>query len=390
MSFHSTVFSQVLQQVNRYNFNCQVSKYKGDKGSSKFDCFSILVIMFFMQLKSKASLRDVTTGMNIFQNNFYHLGMNKISRLSHSSLSDAMRSRPYEVFESYFYELLDKAYLYKSTKGIKGAKRLRKILKLIDSTTISLCKNMYDWAKFRKTKSGIKLHTVFNADLLAPVQILITNAKKHDVSIVDEIEIKKGEMYVFDRGYNCFKYWNNIDLAGAFFVTRLKKNAKYHVLKKKVYTGRNGVLSDRIIKIKGTNANDYNGKLRLVKYYDKETNKTFDFVTNDFKTSSKEIADIYKARWGIELFFKWIKQHLKIKKIISTSENGLKVQIWCAMILYLSLLLIKLECRINIDLFEVYRRIQDALFERIEVFRLITNRFEIPEKIGVEEEAYLW
>jgi hypothetical protein len=343
-----------------------------------------------MQLKSKASLRDVTTGMNIFQNNFYHLGMSKISRLSHSSLSDAMRSRPYEVFESFFYELLDKAYMYKSTKGIKGAKRLRKILKLIDSTTISLCKNMYDWAKFRKTKSGIKLHTVFDADLLAPVQILITNAKKHDVSIVDEIEIKKGEMYVFDRGYNCFKYWNNIDLAGAFFVTRLKKNAKYHVLKKKVYTGRNGVLSDRIIKIKGTNANDYNGKLRLVKYYDKETKKTFDFVTNDFKTSSKEIADIYKARWGIELFFKWIKQHLKIKKIISTSENGLKVQIWCAMILYLSLLLIKLECTINIDLYEVYRRIQDALFERIEVFRLITNRFQIPEKISVEEEANLW
>ena len=342
MSFNSTVFSQVLQQVSRYNFNCQVSKYNGDKGSSKFNCFSILAIMCFMQLKSKSSLRDVTTGMNIFQNNFYHLGMTRIGRLSHTSLSDAMRSRPYEVFENFFYHLLEKVYEYKGKKGSKGAKRLRKILKLIDSTTISLCKNMYDWAKFRKTKSGIKLHTVFDPDLLAPVQILITNAKKHDVSIVDKLDIKEGEMYAFDRGYNSFKYWNDIELANEFFVTRMKKNAKFHVLKKKVLSGKNGVLGDRIIRIKGTKGKDYDGKLRLVKYYDDETKKTFDFVTNDFKTSAKAIADIYKTRWAIELFFKWIKQHLKIKKFVSTSENGLKVQIWCSMILYLLLVLIKL------------------------------------------------
>jgi hypothetical protein len=332
----------------------------------------------------------VTTGMNIFQNNFYHLGLNKINKLSHSSLSDAMKSRPYGVFEDFFYQLLDRANLYHHKKEIKGTKRLRKILKLIDSTTISLCKSMYDWAKFRRTKSGIKMHTVFDPDLLAPVQILITNAKKHDLSIVDRIEIKEGEMYVFDRGYNRFKYWNSIDLAHAFFVTRMKKNAKYHVLKKKVYTGRNGVLSDRIIKIKGTKSKEYNGNLRLVKYYDKETNKTFDFVTNDFRTSAKEIANIYKTRWAIELFFKWIKQHLKIKKFISTSENGLKVQIWCAMILYLTLLLIKLECSVDVDLYEVYKRVQDALFERIEVFRLITSRFEIPEKKPIEKERFLW
>ena len=390
MSFNSTVFSQVLQRVNRYNFTCQVSKHNGDKGTSKFNCFSILVIMIFMQLKSKASLREICTGMNIFQNNFYHLGMKQIDKLSRSSLSDAMAARPSIVFEDFFNQLIDKVYQYNNLKHSGITKKRKKRMKLIDSTTISLCKNMYDWAKFRRKKSGIKLHTVFDPDLLAPVQVFISDAKKHDIIITDFLEIQKGEMYVFDRGYNDYKYWYKIELGHAYFVTRLKSNAKYHVLKKKEVSGKNGILGDRIIKIKGTKSNDYGDKLRLVKYYDEETRKTFNFVTNDFKSSAKKIADTYKTRWMIELFFKWIKQHLKIKKFISTSENGVKTQVWCAMILYLLLLLIKLECSDDVSLLDVYLRIQDALYERIEVFRLITNRFEIPEKKVVEKEMFLW
>lgn len=316
--------------------------------------------------------------------------MKNIQRISHTSLSDALKSRPCTVYENFFNHLVDKVHQYDNKNHFNASEKKKKRMKLIDSTTISLCKSMYDWAKFRKTKSGIKLHTVFDPDLLAPVQMLVTDAKKHDINIVDKIEIIKGEMYVFDRGYNNYKYWHEIELGNAYFVTRLKSNATYHVLKKKKFSGINGVLSDRTIMIKGSKSKDYKGKLRLVKYYDRETNKTFDFVTNDFKSSAKAIADTYKTRWRIELFFKWIKQHLKIKKFVSTSENGVKIQLWCAMILYLTLLLIKLECSRETSLFEIYLRIQDALHERIDVFLLITNRFEIPDKGIVEKEAYLW
>ena len=370
MSYNSTIFSQVLQQVNRYDFKNQVSKHNGDKGTSKFRCFPILVIMLYMQLKIKFSLRGITSGINIFQNNFYHLGMNGLDKVSRTSLSDALKSRPAKVFEDYFYSLLEKVNQYEN-RSIRRLRCRKKKLKILDSTTISLCKELYNWAKFRKTKSGIKLHTIFDPQLLAPVKVFITNAKKHDINIVSKIKIEKGQMYVFDRGYNDYKYWYSIDLARGLFVTRLKKNSTYQIIKKKRIMSDNGVKSDCIIRITGTKANEYPKELRLVAYYDEETKKNFKFVTNDFRSSAKEIANIYKTRWMIELFFKWIKQHLSIKKFVSTTENGVKIQIWTALILYLLLLLIKYECKEKVDLFEIFRRIQEALMERMDINFLI-------------------
>jgi putative transposase len=387
MSFKTTVFSQLLQGVNRYDFKKQVSKYDGDKGTSIYSCFAILVIMVFTQIKIKNSLRDIETGINVCGNNFYHLGLKKVSR---SSLSDALKTRPCNVFEDYFYHLLEE---YQNNETNRAAKRLgkkKRKMRLLDSTTISMCKKKFDWAKFRSTKSGIKLHTVFDPELIVPIKVFITNAKEHDVNIVSKIEIVQGDVYVFDRGYNDYNYWHQIELGKAIFVTRLKKNTTYRVRKNMYVNKKNGVLKDQIIRIKGTKENDYPEDLRLVTYYDKETDKTLKFVTNNLKASAKHMADTYKVRWQIELFFKWIKQHLKIKKFVSTTENGVKTQIWCALITYVLILLFKQKCMLKIELYEMLRRIKYGLMERCDIYYLVFEWFKKPPRRIREDERFLW
>lgn len=382
MSFNSTIFTQLLQEVNRYDFQNQVSKYNGDKKAWILKCFPILVIMMFTQLKKKDSLRDIETGMNLIRNQFYHLGLKEVKR---SSLSDALKVRPHEVYEEYYYKLLEKL-------NSREKRRFKRKVKSLDSSTISLCLQKFGWAKYKSTKSGIKLHVLFDNDLLIPVKIFLTNAKAHDIEAVKIIKFKENELYVFDRGYNDYKYWYNIELAKSFFVTRLKSNAKIETIKNVKINKKSkkaGVVSDLIIRLTGNKANDYSKKLRLVVYYDKKIKKTFRFVTNNFNIKSEEIAAIYKDRWQIELFFKWIKQHLKIKKIISTSENGLKIQIWIALITYLLLMIIKLKLTINYNMFELLRRIQDCLNTRIDIYELLSMKFQdkIPKQ---DNEKYLW
>src|SRR4030042_957716 len=343
--FNSTILNQIIQYGKISSLKNKVSKYNSDKGTSKFNCYAIFVIMITCQFLKKDRLREVQDTFEVNSNCMYHLGLKSVKR---SSLSDALRSRNNKVFEEHFYTLLDEL---KS----KDRKKYRKQIKILDSTTIGLCKTIFDWAAFRSTKAGIQI-------------------------------------YIFDRAYNNYKYFYEIQENKAFFVTRLKKNAKFRVIKNYKTGNKYGVKTDKTIKIIGMNSDSYNGVIRMIEYHDKETDRKFRFITNNCKMKAQAIADIYKKRWQIELFFKWLKGHFKVKKFLSTSENGVKIQIWCALIAYILLLLMQKECQIKISAYELLRIIEGSLFYRGNLFevleRIKLRRFY--EKNYLKKEVYLW
>lgn len=362
MAYQAPILTQIIQEVNRYDFKKQVSKYQGDRKTSKLKCFGLLVAMIYTQLKTNRTLRDIVIGFQAALHSFFHLGLKAMKR---STISDALRHRPEQIYRDFYYSLL-------ATMNRSDRRRLRMKVNLIDSTTISLCLEKFDWAKFRKKKGGIKLHVMLDSETKLAEQVLITHAVCHDMNAInDKIEFKNGEMYVYDRGYACYKYLYSIQLAGAFFVTRLKSNWKYKVVKTKRVAQKGSVRKDQIIRVSGTKKDEYPDTLRLVTFYHKESNKVLKFLTNNFRLSAKKIADIYKTRWLIELFFKWMKQHLKIKSFLSTSQNGVKIQIWCALITYVLLHLIRSRLTCPFDIFDLYRRIQDRLFDNIDLCQLI-------------------
>jgi hypothetical protein len=299
-------------------------------------------------------------------NCFYHLGLKSIKR---STISDALRNRPEKVYEDFYYDILSSLNREERRKlGIK--------VNLIDSTTINLCIEKFEWAKYRKTKGGIKLHVLLDSETKIAEKVIITDAVMHDMNAIKGvIEFKKGQIYVYDRGYASYNYLWDIELAGAYFVTRLKSNWKIKVIKNRKAPSGCGVKKDQIIKVAGINNRKYPSRLRLITYYHSESKKMLKFLTNNFRLSAKRIADIYKTRWQIELFFKWIKQHLKIKTFLSTSPNGVKIQIWCALITYVLLNKIKSKLVIDIDIFEIYRRVQEQLFNLIDIYDLLKGKF---------------
>ena len=330
MSFNSTIFAQVLQEVNRYDFKNQVSKNNGDYKVQSFFCYDLLVTMLSSQIKKKDSTRNIISGLESMSSDLYHLGISGVKR---TTLSNALNTRPAKVFEDYFYSLLEELPRRQKRKFIRK-------INILDSTTISFCLSKFNWAKYKSTKGGIKLHTMIDFDSLIPEKVLFTNAKVHDIKGVEnKIEFIFGEIYVKDRGYASYKYLYDIDLAGAYFVTRIKDNWKITRVNSREVINANGVLLDEDIEVEGVKAVEYPKRIRMITFYHKDSKKVFRFITNNFEMSAEEIADIYKGRWQIELFFKWIKQHLNIKSFYSTSENGVKIQIWCALITYLLLIL---------------------------------------------------
>lgn len=366
MAYQGNILSQIVREVNNYEFEKQVSKYSGDYKTSKFSCFNLLVTMLYTHLKFNMTLRDIVNGFGLMLKSFYHLNMKSIKR---STLSDALRERNHKIFESYYYSLL-------GSLNRKQKRKLGKKLNIIDSTTISLCIERFNWAKYKSTKGGIKMHTLIDGDSSIPELVIITTADKHDIKgIRGEIDFKKDEFYVYDRGYACYNYLYSIELNGAFFLTRIKSNWKYRVIERKVFDDGD-ILFDEIIKIEGTKAYEYPKPLRLVTFYHKESGRIFKFITNNFELSPETISEIYKSRWQIELFFKWIKQHLKIKSFLSTSENGVKIQIWCALITYLLLNIIKQKYNIKLNLHPMIKLISAGLEKKLNLLELLTAKMK--------------
>jgi len=366
MAYQASILTQVLAHVNRHDFQKQVSKQNGDRKISNLSCFCLLVAMIYAHLKPNRTIRDIVLGFETAASKLYHLGMKAAPK--RSTISDSLADRPAQVYEDYYRKILE-------SLNRNERRRLGMKVNLIDSTTISMCIEKFEWAKYRKRKGGIKLHVMLDSYTHLAEQILVTNAVCHDMNAIrGEIEFKKGQMYVYDRGYACYNYLYDIEIARAFFVTRLKSNWKYRVLKNRSFRKGTGVLKDQLICVTGSKKDEYPVALRLVTFHHKKSGKTLKFLTNNMKLSAKRIADIYKMRWQIELFFKWIKQHLKVKTFLSTTANGVKIQVWCALITYVLLHKIKELVTSKIDVFAIYRRIQDHLFEGIDLFDLIAER----------------
>ncbi len=364
-----TVLSQMQSFISGYEFEKYVSEYSGDKGVRTFKTRNLLNVMLYVHIGTKQSIRDIIDSLNSKKNLWYHIGLKSISR---NNLSHALMRRPSEIFEKMFFDLLGKLQNERMPISDKRFKFKMPVI-TIDSTTIGLCLSLFDWAKFRSTKGGIKLHVMYNNKDQIPDFMIFSNAKKHDVNFASKMPINSNSIYVMDKGYFCYKFFQKINKNKAFFVIRTKINTQYKMIKRNKKTHKD-IKADWIVKVNSLKAEKYPYELRVVKYYDREKKKTYEYMTNNFTLSAKTIADIYKARWDIELFFKWIKQNLKIKTFIGTSENAVKIQIWTAMIAFLLIEYIRFKSRTTYSLLKTFRILKDNILHGYDMFELLTEK----------------
>ena len=328
MHNQSYVFAQLASHLNRSKFNRIVAKYQGDSYIKVFSCWNQLKVLMFGQLSRRESLRDLIVAVKAHSGKTKFLGFGDSVTLS--NLAKANQTRDYRIFEEYAYYMVELARNLKDTTIFN----LGGMVYAFDSTTIELCLAVFCWAKFRKKKGGIKIHTLYDVEAQVPAFFHITTASVHDSQVMKEIPVETGSYYIFDRAYNFFSQLFRFHCAGAFFVVRAKKNLQYKVVKWKRRMPKN-VLSDSVIELTTYKSrNDYPEQLRRVEYYDEEQDRHFVFMTNAMDITALEVALLYKNRWSVELFFKWVKQHLKIKKFWGDSENAVRIQIYTAIISY--------------------------------------------------------
>lgn len=333
----SSIFSQLLKEVPREVFSTIVKQYGAEKHSKGFASWTQLVSMLFCHLAKAESLREICNGLSCCIGKLHHLGI--IKSPNKSILSYANEHRNSEVYKDLFWELLKR---FRENGKLGGSKKKKfkfknKLLSL-DSTTVTLCLKLFPWAKYRTAKGGIKVHVLLDHDDYMPSFILITDGKKADVKIANTLELNPGSIVAMDRGYNDYKMFSDWTEKGIYFVTRLKENALYEVITTQTATKYENILSDEVIMLTGKGKNECDHPLRKIKVEDKENNRTLVLLTNNMELDALTVSEIYRDRWEIELFFKLIKQNLKIKTFVGTSENALKTQIWTAMI---ALLLVK-------------------------------------------------
>lgn len=365
MNLGKTLFAQVMEYVPWKTFERIIKRYEGDTGIRTLSCGEIFRLMAFSQLTWRESLRDIEACLSVHHKKLFHMGLKNIP--ARSTLADALNKRDWRIYFELATRLIAQAReLYADEKlDIE----LDATIYALDSTTIDLCLNLFDWAPFRKTKAAIKLHTLLDLRGAIPAFIHISDGKMHDVNILDTLPIESGAFYVMDRGYLDFERLYNIHQLGAFFVTRAKDNMNA----RRVYSSKTdrstGIICDQIIAMNGTYiSKDYPEQLRRVRFKDPDTEKTLVFLTNNTALPPLMIAALYKNRWQVELFFKWIKQHLRIKKFLGTSENAVKTQIWSAIATYVLIAIIKKKLCLKTPLYTLLQILSVSVFEKIAIF----------------------
>lgn len=361
------VFAQLISFLNRSKFNRIVSKYKGDKYVKHFSCWNQLLVLMFGQLSNRESLRSLIVALDAHYSKCYHLGMGK--NVSRSSLARANQDRDYHIFEEYAYYLVNQAREKKAVNIFN----LRGNVYAFDSTTIDLCLSVFWWAKFRRNKGGIKIHTLYDVETQIPTFFHITEASMHDSKAMKEIPYEPDSYYIFDRAYNNFKMLYKIHQIGAYFVIRAKRNLKYKSLKWKRRLLKN-VLSDQTIELTGFYPKQYYaGSLRLVRYWDEEQQREFIFLTNAIHISALQVAELYKNPWQVELFFKWLKQHLKIKKFWGTTENAVRIQIYAAICTYCLVAIVQHDMKLDRSTYEVLQILSISLTDKTNLRELFSK-----------------
>jgi hypothetical protein len=362
------VFAQLTDFLPLRVFDGFVVKYYGNKYVRHFTCWNQLLCMIFGQLTNRDSLRDLIIAIEAHSQKRYHLGFGK--SVTRSNFAKANENRNSKIFEEFAYHLIDIARKKRANDSfeIKGK------IYAFDSSTIDLCLNVFWWAKFRKAKGGVKLHTLYDITTQIPAFIHITAASVNDMNAMDIIPYESEAYYIFDRGYVDFTRLYKITTHSAYFVIRAKSNLKFERMYSNKVDKTTGVQCDQIGKLTGFYvSNQYPDKLRRVKFYDEETKRTFVFLSNNLELSAEQIALLYKNRWQVELFFKWIKQHLKIKSFWGYSENAVRIQIYSAIIAYCLVAIVGYELRIDRSTYEILQVLGISLLDKTPVKELFTN-----------------
>ena len=377
------VFSQLVSFLDRSKFNRIVTKYDGDKYVKYFTCWNQLLALMFGQLSNRESLRDLIIALEAHQGKTYHLGLGK--NVTRSNLSKANQNRDYRIFESFAYYMVEQAQkkLKTSIFNLGGN------VYAFDSTTIDLCLVVFWWAKFRKKKGGVKIHTLYDIETQIPAFFHITTASVHDSKAMSEIPYETGAYYIFDRGYNCFKSLFKIETLESYFVVRAKSNLQFKAINWKRRLPRN-ILSDAIGELTiYKSSKDYPSHIRKVCFWDEEQKRKFTFLTNAMDLSPLQIAELYKNRWQIELFFKWLKQHLKIKKFWGNTENAVRIQIYSAIIAYCLVAIIQHDMEIDRTTYEILQILSISLTDKTRLRDLFnkTNFNNDKERCGFSEPS---
>ena len=371
MYLGKTLFAQIMDFLPWKTFHRIVKRYDGDCRIRTLSCAEHFRILAFAQLTYRESLRDIETCLSAQANKLYHMGIREA--VSRSTLADANSNRDWRIYADFAQRLINQArQLYSSEDlGID----LTNTVYALDSTTIDLCLSVFPWANFRTTKAAVKLHTLLDLRGNIPSFIHISDGKMHDVKALDLLIPEPGAIYVMDRGYVDFTRLYAFHLAGAFFVTRAKSNLDAHRVYSTTTDRTTGIVCDQTIALDGYYAKkDYPQQLRRIRFNDPETNKTLVFLTNNFTLPSPTICALYKNRWQVELFFKWIKQHLRIKRFYGTSENAVKSQIWIAVSVYVLVAIIKKQLNLNASLYTLLQILSVTLFEKIPIQHALTIR----------------
>lgn len=370
MNTGRTFFSQLMDYLPMYEFRRCVKIYRGDYKVKNFSCLDQFLCMAFAQLTYRESLRDIETCLRAMQNKLYHMGIR--GRVSRSTLADANEKRDWRIYADFAQILIHIARdLYSDEQfGVE----LEDTVYALDSTTIDLCLSLFPWANFRKTKGAIKLHTLLDLRGNIPTFIEITDGKVHDVNILDVLIPEPGSYYIMDRGYIDFCRLYLLHQYSAFFVVRAKTNLKFRRLYSHPVDKSTGLKCDQTIVLTGRNApKDYPEKLRRIRYFDKETKNNFTFLTNNLTLPAFTITQLYKCRWQIELFFKWIKQHLRIKSFYGNSKNAVKTQIWIAICVYVLIAIVKKRLNLGVTLYTFLQIISVSVFEKEPILQIVTN-----------------
>ncbi len=374
MAHNNTILSQLLSLIPRHVFTQAERKHPTERETRVFSRWNQFVCLSFIHLAARHSMRDGIRNLAVNSRKLYHLGAKPVAR---STFSDANNNRPAEFFQTLFGEM------YKRCQAVSPVHRFRFKNKLfsLDASTVKLSLEQFPWASFREKRGGIKLHALLDHDGHIPAFLEITDARKHESNIAKALTLPKGSIVVFDRGYVCYRWFAALIQAGVFFVTRQKKNMSYKVLERRSVNKKLGITSDQIIQVM---SGGKPLKLRRVGYRDAQTGKHFVYLTSHFTLSARTIAEIYKDRWQIEIFFRLIKQNLKIKRFIGTSKNAVLSQIYVAMIMYLLVAFLKFTSRIGWSIQEMMQLLQLNVFKRMD----LESFFRPPDKLSKIENSY--
>ena len=366
MNSDKPIFYQLIDFLPTYEFRKCVARYSGNYKTKSFSCWDQFLCMAFAQFTFRESLRDIQTCLRVAQNKLYHMGIR--GKVSRNTLANANQVRDWRIYADFAQVLIGIARrLYVNEDfGLE----LKQTVYALDSSTIDLCLSLFPWAKFRKHKGALKLHTLLDLRGSIPSLVIITHGKVHDVNILDYLIMEAGAIYVMDRGYLDFTRLYTIQQSSAFFVTRAKKNFNFKRLYSQPIDKSTGVQCDQIIVLKGFYPKkDYPEKLRRIRYFDTEKNKHLVLLTNNFTLPALTIAELYRCRWKIELFFRWIKQHLRIKKFYGTTQNAVKTQIWIAISVYVLVAIVKKRLNIDQSLYTILQILSVTLFEKTPILQ---------------------